>query len=192
MKKTVFEGIVNDVKYDSVEGYNKAIQEAIANGGDVKASSKTEIVDEPTEEHPLKKLPTDLEELLSLGQMDLEHQLIELKESFANGSDVYKNNSVQVLEKLQQLTKRLKEELVSGIDALEVRKSEIDQQIEKLEKQCEALESQMDKLDAQYEEIDREVDNKGNLYQKVSMIEEYFDEIIKKDPQSIWKKIFGE
>ena len=117
---------------------------------------------------------------------------IELKKSFANGSDVYKNNSVQVLEKLQQLTKRLREELVSGIDALEVRKSEIDQQIEKLEKQCEALEAQMDKLDAQYEEIDREVDNKGNLYQKVSMIEEYFDEIIKKDPQSIWKKIFGE
>ncbi len=70
MKKTVFEGIVNDVKYDSVEGYNKAIQEAIANGGDVKASSKTEIVDEPAEEHPLKKLPTDLEELLSLGQVD--------------------------------------------------------------------------------------------------------------------------
>ena len=192
MKKTVFEGIVNDVKYDSVEGYNKAIQEAIANGGDVKASSKTEIVDEPTEEHPLKKLPTDLEELLSLGQVDLERQLIELKESFANSSDVYKNNSVQVLEKLQQLTKRLREELVSGIDALEVRKSEIDQQIEKLEKQCEALEAQMDKLDAQYEEIDREVDNKGNLYQKVSMIEEYFGEIIKKDPQSIWKKIFGE
>ena len=192
MKKTVFEGIVNDVKYDSVEGYNKAIQEAIANGGDVKASSKTEIVDEPAEEHPLKKLPTDLEELLSLGQVDLEHQLIELKESFANGSDVYKNNSVQVLEKLQQLTKRLKEELVSGIDALEAQMGEIDQQIEKLEKQCEALEAQMDKLDAQYEEIDREVDNKGNLYQKVSMIEEYFDEIIKKDPQSIWKKIFGE
>ena len=192
MKKTVFEGIVNDVKYDSVEGYNKAIQEAIANGGDVRASSKTEIVDEPAEEHPLKKLPTDLEELLSLGQVDLERQLIELKESFANGSDVYKNNSVQVLEKLQQLTKRLKEELASGIDALEVRKSEIDQQIEKLEKQCEALEAQMDKLDAQYEEIDREVDNKGNLYQKVSMIEEYFGEIIKKDPQSIWKKIFGE
>ena len=192
MKKTVFEGIVNDVKYDSVEGYNKAIQEAIANGGDVRASSKTEIVDEPAEEHPLKKLPTDLEELLSLGQVDLEQQLIELKKSFANGSDVYKNNSVQVLEKLQQLTKRLKEELGSGIDALEVRKSEIDQQIEKLEKQCEALEAQMDKLDAQYEEIDREVDNKGNLYQKVSMIEEYFGEIIKKDPQSIWKKIFGE
>ena len=192
MKKTVFEGIVNDVKYDSVEGYNKAIQEAIANGGDVKASSKTEIVDEPAEENPLKKLPTDLEELLSLGQLDLEHQLIELKKSFANGSDVYKNNSVQVLEKLQQLTKRLKEELVSGIDALEVRKSEIDQQIEKPEKQCEALEAQMEKLDRQYDELDREIDKKGNLYQKVSMIEEYFDEIIKKDPQSIWKKIFGE
>lgn len=192
MKKTVFEGIVNEVKYDSVEDYNKAIQEALANGGDVKASSKTEIVDEPTEENPLKKLPTDLEELLSLGQVDLERQLIELKESFANGSDVYKNNSVQVLEKLQQLTKRLREELVNGIDALEAQMGEIDQQIEKLEKQCEALEAQMDKLDAQYEEIDREVDNKGNLYQKVSMIEEYFDEIIKKDPQSIWKKIFGE
>lgn len=192
MKKTVFEGIVNDVKYDSVEGYNKAIQEAIANGGDVKASSKTEIVDEPAEEHPLKKLPTDLEELLSLGQVDLERQLIELKESFANGSDVYKNNSVQVLEKLQQLTKRLREELVNGIDALEAQMGEIDQQTAKLEKQCEALEAQMEKLDKQYDELDREADNKGNLYQKVSMIEEYFDEIIKKDPQSIWKKIFGE
>lgn len=192
MKKTVFEGIVNDVKYDSVEGYNKAIQEAIANGGDVKASSKTEIVDEPAEEHPLKKLPTDLEELLSLGQLDLEHQLIELKKSFANGSDVYKNNSVQVLEKLQQLTKRLKEELVSGIDALEAQMGEIDQQTEKLEKQCEALEAQMEKLDRQYDMLDGEADNKSSLYRKVCMIEEYFDEIIKKDPQSIWKKIFGE
>lgn len=192
MKKTVFEGIVNDVKYDSVEGYNKAIQEAIANGGDVKASSKTEIVDEPAEEHPLKKLPTDLEELLSLGQVDLERQLIELKESFANGSDVYKNNSVQVLEKLQQLTKRLREELVSGIDALEAQMGEIDQQTAKLEKQCEALEAQMEKLDRQYDELDGEADNKSGLYRKVCMIEEYFDEIIKKDPQSIWKKIFGE
>ena len=192
MKKTVFEGIVNDVKYDSVEGYNKAIQEAIANGGDVKASSKTEIVDEPTEEHPLKKLPTDLEELLSLGQVDLERQLIELKESFANGSDVYKNNSVQVLEKLQQLIKRLKEELVSGIDALQAQMRENYQQTEKLEKQCEALEDQIEKLNAQYDKLDEEIDNKDNLYQKVSMIEEYFDEIIKKDPQSIWKKIFGE
>ena len=192
MKKTVFEGIVNDVKYDSVEGYNKAIQEAIANGGDVKASSKTEIVDEPTEEHPLKKLPTDLEELLSLGQVDLERQLIELKESFANGSDVYKNNSVQVLEKLQQLTKRLREELVSGIDALEAQMGEIDQQTAKLEKQCEALEAQMEKLDRQYDELDGVADNKSSLYRKVCMIEEYFDEIIKKDPQSIWKKIFGE
>ena len=192
MKKTVFEGIVNDVKYDSVEGYNKAIQEAIANGGDVKASSKTEIVDEPAEEHPLKKLPTDLEELLSLGQVDLERQLIELKESFANGSDVYKNNSVQVLEKLQQLTKRLREELVSGIDALEAQMAEIDQQTAKLEKQCEALEAQMEKLDKQYDELDGEADNKSGLYRKVCMIEEYFDEIIKKDPQSIWKKIFGE
>ena len=185
MKKTVFEGIVNDVKYDSVEGYNKAIQEAIANGGDVKASSKTEIVDEPAEEHPLKKLPTDLEELLSLGQVDLERQLIELKESFANGSDVYKNNSVQVLEKLQQLTKRLKEELVSGIDALQAQMRENYQQ-------TEALEAQIEKLDAQYDKLEEEIDNKDNLYQKVSMIEEYFDEIIKKDPQSIWKKIFGE
>lgn len=192
MKKTVFEGIVNDVKYDSVEGYNKAIQEAIANGGDVKASSKTEIVDEPTEEHPLKKLPTDLEELLSLGQVDLERQLIELKESFANGSDVYKNNSVQVLEKLQQLTKRLREELVSGIDALEAQMGEIDQQTAKLEKQCEALEAQMEKLDRQYDMLDGEADNKSGLYRKVCMIEEYFDEIIKKDPQNIWKKIFGE
>ena len=192
MKKTVFEGIVNDVKYDSVEGYNKAIQEAIANGGDVKASSKTEIVDESAEEHPLKKLPTDLEELLSLGQVDLERQLIELKESFANGSDVYKNNSVQVLEKLQQLIKRLKEELVSGIDALQAQMRENYQQTEKLEKQCEALEDQIEKLNAQYDKLDEEIDNKDNLYQKVSMIEEYFDEIIKKDPQSIWKKIFGE
>lgn len=192
MKKTVFEGIVNDVKYDSVEDYNKAIQEAIANGGDVKASSKTEIVGEPTEEHPLKKLPTDLEELLSLGQVDLERQLIELKESFANGSDVYKNNSVQVLEKLQQLTKRLKEELVSRIDALEAQMGEIDQQTAELEKQCEALEAQMEKLDRQYDMLDGEADNKSGLYRKVCMIEEYFDEIIKKDPQSIWKKIFGE
>lgn len=50
MKKVIFEGVVNDVKFDNVEAYNKAVAEAIAEGEEVRASTKTKMVEEPDPE----------------------------------------------------------------------------------------------------------------------------------------------
>ena len=46
MKKTIFEGIVNGVKFDNVKDYNDAITKAIATGEPIQASSNTKTVDE--------------------------------------------------------------------------------------------------------------------------------------------------
>lgn len=47
MKKVIFEGVVNDVKFDNVEDYNMAITKAVARGEEVHASTQTKMVDEP-------------------------------------------------------------------------------------------------------------------------------------------------
>lgn len=47
MKKVIFEGVVNGVKFDNVEDYNKAITKAVARGEEVHASTQTKMVDEP-------------------------------------------------------------------------------------------------------------------------------------------------
>ena len=47
MKKVIFEGVVNDVKFDNVEDYNKAITKAVARGEEVHANTQTKMVDEP-------------------------------------------------------------------------------------------------------------------------------------------------
>lgn len=47
MKKVIFEGVVNGVKFDNVEDYNKAITKAVARGEEVHANTQTKMVDEP-------------------------------------------------------------------------------------------------------------------------------------------------
>lgn len=49
MKKTKFIGTVNGVEYNCVNDYNVALTKAIENDSLVQASSKTEVVDEPSE-----------------------------------------------------------------------------------------------------------------------------------------------
>ena len=44
--KKIFKGTVNGVVYDTVENYNKAVNEALAKGENISASTSTEIVEE--------------------------------------------------------------------------------------------------------------------------------------------------
>ena len=45
MKKVIFEGTVDGVKFDNVKDYNEAVTKAIAEGKNVQASSNTKVVD---------------------------------------------------------------------------------------------------------------------------------------------------
>ena len=52
MKKVVFKGIVNDKEFDNINDYNEEMSRLVCEGASIKASSSTQIVDEPEEVKP--------------------------------------------------------------------------------------------------------------------------------------------
>lgn len=188
MKKIVFEGIVNDAKYDNVDDYNKAVQEAINGGLNVKASSKTEIIDVPDENENAKKsdpkFEIDIKNMMSKTPEELQVML----DQFKLASNRYKKQALVIIKSTKDLASRQMNTLAHDIDVLDTRAAEIQDQV--------------DKLDEQYDKITEKADQLEEQRDKLSMIVECLDDIIKgndnqktnddmSEMTKLWKTLFG-
>ena len=188
MKKTVFEGIVNDIKYDNVDDYNKAVQEAINDGLNVKASSKTEIIDVQDESENTKKsdpkFEIDIKNMMSKTPKELQTML----DQFKLAPNRYKKQALVIIKNTKDLVSRQMNILARDIDILDTRAAEIQDQV--------------DKLDEQYDKITKKADQLEEQRDKLSMIVECFDDVIKENDNQkandgtsemtkLWKVLFG-
>lgn len=90
MKKVIFEGVVNDVKFDNVEDYNMAITKAVARGEEVHACTQTKMVDEPEKsEVDYTKRANILFPGLGASDVLTEQMFHDLDEYDLNVNDVY-------------------------------------------------------------------------------------------------------
>lgn len=159
MKKTVFEGIVNGTKYNNVNDYNEAVKTAIDSGENVKASSKTEIVEVSNNEN----VGFSVDDLVSKEQKELETALNQLSDSFVNLPTDQKENVYCAVKDAKTYVENCMDSLAKDVDRLDTQATEIQDHI--------------DKLNEKYNKVTAEADSLNEKYDKLSMISDCFDDI---------------
>ena len=118
MRKVVFKGVINGEEFDNVKDYNDKINELIAKGGQINASSDTHIADEPEPvEQKFDELGERMSKLTPYFEDDSdEHYLDKL----VTGDDEIDKKRLEVVKTdLTDALKNLETVLKSGIDVMD-------------------------------------------------------------------------
>lgn len=209
MKKTIFKGVVNGVNYGSVEDYNKAVTAALKEGKDVEAHSSTQITEVPDEckccrEKEKSPIDFNFKGMMEQDVDKLDETLCSFKKSFNElPNDEFKTGMMKMIRDTRVIAERQIESVGKDIDMMDAQIAESTGIINDIEAKIKELEKQIDEYDDQIIKLSESADNAQENYDKLSMVRETLDEIIKEshpaepekeEPMTIsdlWKSLFG-
>lgn len=175
MKKTVFEGIINGVKFDKVEDYNNEMMRLLKEGAQIKASSETKTV----EENEFEKLP----ELFVGGDTgsNKEYYIDALVKGDQDDNSRYENEVKKlsnILARIDPTGKYDIEELERLRDTTELDSNTCCLQLKGILKDIENTKSEIQELNAKLEDFNKELEYNKNQDRIITLYNSFFKQAI--------------
>lgn len=168
-KKIVFEGTVNGKKFDNLKDYNECVNQLIANGEFVEASTCSKVVDE--EDEVKSKMPESFKALMNAIDEYKDDKTLPLLPYMEEGDPFYLNELLvdkdqdKVFEEVNEtldecfenITEAIKDKSIC-IEGLYDYLNDVENVIERVEGDLEKNDKALESIEKQLEELNNEVD----------------------------------